>query len=165
MGKLNKRQMIILAVAGLFIFYAIYILFVAKPGTKKGKAIAQQAEFNSFVNSVSNDLMKNGVAGIDAFIVKRAEADWKRNPFLERPVYREWVAKESAAAGSGSAVKIIYSGYVDSGRNKMAIINGLEYRAGEQLEMEGYMLKNITPSKVLIVNRNTGSEITVPIQE
>ncbi len=47
----------------------------------------------------------------------------------------------------------------------MAIINGYEYREGEQLEMEGYVLKKITPSYVLIENKNTGSEIEIPIQE
>jgi hypothetical protein len=41
----------------------------------------------------------------------------------------------------------------------------LEYRVGEQLEMEGYVLKQVTPSKVLIVNKNTGSEVEIPIQE
>jgi hypothetical protein len=33
------------------------------------------------------------------------------------------------------------------------------------LEIEGYVLKRITPSKVSIVNRNTGSEVEIPIQE
>ncbi len=64
-----------------------------------------------------------------------------------------------------SSSKIIYSGYVDSGKKKLAVINGLEYRVGEQLEMEGYILKGITPSKVLIVNKNTGNEMEIPIQE
>jgi hypothetical protein len=41
----------------------------------------------------------------------------------------------------------------------------LEYRVGEQLELDGYVLRQVTPAKVLIVNRNTGSEIDIPIQE
>ena len=74
-------------------------------------------------------------------------------------------ATQGAAGGSSSAAKIIYSGYVDAGIMKIAVINGLEYKAGEQLEMEGYVLKRVTPSKVLIVNKNTGSEVEIPIQE
>ena len=53
----------------------------------------------------------------------------------------------------------------NSGLKQIAIINGLEYRVGEQLEMEGYVLKRVTPSKVLIVNKNTGSEVEIPIQD
>jgi len=47
----------------------------------------------------------------------------------------------------------------------MAIINGLEYRIGEQLEMEGYFLRQITPSKVIIFNKNTGDREEIPLQE
>jgi hypothetical protein len=60
---------------------------------------------------------------------------------------------------------MIYSGYVESGKNKMAIINGLEYRAGEQLKEEGYTLKQITPLKVLIFDKRTGIDLEIPIQE
>ena len=87
---------------------------------------------------------------------------WEKNPFWERQAYREWAAKD----GTGSSQdKIIYSGYVDSGKRRLAVINGYEYREGEKLEMEGYLLKSIKPSRVLIVNKNTGNEIEVPIQE
>jgi len=112
--------------------------------------------------------VKNAEAGMDEYIIARAEADWKKNPFLDRnsSSYKEWASVQRAAAsGSGSAAKIIYSGYVDAGKTKIAIIDGLEYQAGEQLEMEGYVLKQITPSIVLIVNKNTGIEVEIPIQE
>jgi hypothetical protein len=59
----------------------------------------------------------------------------------------------------------MYSGYVDSGKKKMAVINGLEYSVGEQLETGGYVLKKITATKVIIKNRNTGSELEISIQE
>jgi hypothetical protein len=36
---------------------------------------------------------------------------------------------------------------------------------GEQLEIEGYVLKQITPSKVLIFNKNTGNQEEIPLQE
>ena len=47
----------------------------------------------------------------------------------------------------------------------MAIINGWEYEAGQSLDVEGYLLKRVTPSRVLIINRTTGGETYVPIQE
>jgi hypothetical protein len=165
MEKLNKRQIIILIVAVIFVLYAVYELLIATPAARKAKSSAKPVEISSFVSNLNNDLMKDVIAGVDAYIVRRAEADWKKSPFWDKTSYREWTAKGANTAGAGSTAKIIYSGYVDSGKKKMAIINGVEYRVGEQLEMEGYVLKNITPSIVLIVNKNTGSEITIPIQE
>lgn len=161
MEKLNKRQIIILAIAALCALYAAYEFFIARPATQKAKIEATPVQLEFFVNNLNNDLGKYRVAGSDAYIARRAETDWGKSPFWDRDSYREFVGNE---AGSGAA-KIIYSGYVDTGRKKMAIINGWEYEAGESLETEGYVLKSVTPSRVLIVNRNTGGELSIPLQE
>ncbi|OGP90721.1 MAG: hypothetical protein A2031_02850 [Deltaproteobacteria bacterium RBG_19FT_COMBO_43_11] len=163
MAKLNKRQIIILVIAALFVLYAAYEYLIAGPAAKKAKAVANPAQINTFVSDLQSDLIKDVVAGVDAYIIGRAEKDWQRNPFWERSSYKEWAAREGGV-GSASA-KIIYSGYVDSGKKKLAVINGFEYRIGEQLEMEGYILKGITPLKVILFNKNSGSEIEIPIQE
>jgi hypothetical protein len=163
MAKLNKRQISILVIAALFILYAAYEYLISGPAGKKVETSSNTAEINTFVSGLQNDLVKNITAGVDVYIIKQAEADWQKNPFWERHSYKEWAAREGAAGVSAS--KIIYSGYVDSGTKRLAVINGLEYRVGEQLEMEGYILKGITPSKVLIVNKNTGNEVEIPIQE
>jgi hypothetical protein len=163
MAKLNKRQIIILVIAALLVLYTAYEYLISGPAGKKVKAGTNSAEINTFVSDLQNDLIKDITAGVDVYIIGRAEADWQRNPFWERHSYKEWAAREGAAGVSTS--KIIYSGYVDAGKKRLAVINGLEYRVGEQLEMEGYILKGITPSKVLIVNKNTGNEVEIPIRE
>jgi hypothetical protein len=165
MAKLNKRQIIIIAVMALFILYAAYEYLIASPARKKSDQSAKPVEINTFVNEVTADILKNPLAGIDMVIIRRAESDWGKDPFLERTTYKEWATKNTAAGDADSSAKIIYSGYVDAGRKKMAIINGVEYGVGDQLEMEGYVLKSIAPSKVRINNKNTGSELEIPIQE
>jgi hypothetical protein len=165
MGKLNKRQIIILCIAAICVVYALYEYLIASPASKKVITIDKKQEISDLVSGLTNDVIKDAEAGMDAYIIARAEADWQKNPFWDRSSYKEWAAIQGAGGGSGSAAKIIYSGYVDAGKMKIAIINGLEYRVGEQLEMEGYVLKRVTPSKVLIVNKNTGSEVEIPIQD
>ena len=162
MQKLNKRQIVILVVAALFVLYAGYELLIAGPAAKKAKIQAKPVEISSYVNALSSDLSKNKVSDVDAYIAKRAELDWHGNPFWDRTSYREFVGKDAI---SGAGAKLIYSGYVDTGRAKMAIINGCEYGVGESLDVEGYVLKAVAPSSVLIQNRNTGGELSVPIQE
>jgi hypothetical protein len=165
MDKLKKRQIIILSIAVLCVVYAAYEFLIATPASNEVKTNDNPLEISTLVSGLTNDLMKDAQAGMDAYIIARAEADWQKNPFWDRSSYKEWAVIQGAAGGSGSAAKIIYSGYVDAGIIKIAIINGLEYRVGEQLEMAGYVLKRVTPSKVLIVNKNTGSEVEIPIQE
>jgi len=162
MKKLNKRQIIILAVAALAALWAVYELFVAGPMAKKAKLQDKPVTIASFVNAVSEELTRNRIAGVNAAIARSAEREWEKNPFWDRASYREFAGNET---GFGSAAKIVYSGYVDTGRKQMAIINGWEYEAGEELDMEGYVLKSVTPSRVVITNRNTGGELYVPIQD
>ena len=50
MKKLNKRQIIILAVAALFVLYAVYELFLAGPAAKKPQARDGTAPVDTFVD-------------------------------------------------------------------------------------------------------------------
>jgi hypothetical protein len=165
MIKLNKRQIIILVIAALFVVYAVYDYLIAGPASRKSETAVKPVEINSSLSGLTNDLLKDNLAEVNAYIIGRAEANWQNNPFWERDSYKEWAAKEGAIDSSGSSTKIVYSGYVDTGKKKIAVINGLEYRLGEPLEMEGYILKSIMPSKVLILNKHTGTEVEIPIQE
>ena len=162
MAKLNKRQIVILSIAALFVLYALYELLLAGPAAQKAKATAEPAQIDAFVSGLQGDLIRDIVAGVDVHIINKAESSWEGNPFWEKQAFKEWAAKDGAGR---AGAKIIYSGYVDSGRKRLAVINGCEYREGEQLEMEGFFLKSISPFRVLIVNKNTGNEIEVPIQE
>lgn len=162
MKKLEKRQIIILVIAALFVLYALYELLIAGPAAKKAGTAAQPVEIGSFVNTLSADLIKYQAGGVDTYLAKRAETDWGKSPFWERVEYREYAGNK---AGGVAGVKFIYSGYVDTERSKIAIINGVEYQSGESLEIEGYVLKSVMPENVLIENRKTGSQLSVPMQE
>lgn len=165
MAKLKKREIIILVIAALFILYAGYEYLIAGPASKKVKTSTESVNINTSISEMTKDLGKDKITDFDAYVIRRMEADWGKNPFWKKDLYKEWVNREGVAKGNGVLAKIIYSGYVDSGRNKMAVINGLEYRIGEQLELEGYVLKQITPSRVLIFNKYTGNEEEIPLQE
>ena len=162
MKKLNKRQIIILGVAALLVLFAFYELLIARPSAKKVKTEAAPAETASIADTFRSDLTISKISGVDAYIAQRAETEWGRNPFMEANSYREFVGKET---GGGVGAKIIYSGYVEAGQKKMAIINGWEYEAGEALDVEGYLSKKVTPSRVLIINRTTGGETYIQLQE
>lgn len=162
MKKLNKRQIIILTLAALFVLYAVYELFLAGPAAKKPQTQAGTAPVDAFVSELGAELLQQKMVGVDAYIAKNAEIEWAKNPFWEKAAYREFLGKDTVSA---DAAKFLYSGYVDTGRKKMAIINGWEYEAGESLDIEGYVVKHVAPSRVVIVNRKTGEELHVPIQE
>jgi hypothetical protein len=164
MDRLKKREIIILVIAALFILYAGYEYLIDGPASKKVKTSTESVNINTSSTGITKDLGKDKITDFDAYVIRRMEADWGKNPFWKKDLYKEWGNREGVAK-SGVLAKIIYSGYVDSGKNKMAIINGLEYRLGEELELEGYVLKQITPSSVLIFNKYTGNKEEIPLKE
>ena len=164
MVKLKKREIIILVIAALFILYAGYEYLIVGPASKKVKTSTESVNINTSITGITKDLGKDKITDFYAYVIRRMEADWSKNPFWKKDIYKEWVNREGVVK-SGVLAKIIYSGYVDSGKNKMAVINGLEYRLGEELELEGYVLKQITPSSVLIFNKYTGNKEEIPLQE
>jgi len=166
MTELKKREIIILVIAALFVFYAGYEYLIAGPANKKiiTNTGSDSVDINNSITGITKDLSKDKITDFDAYVVKRMEADWGRNPFWKKDMYKAWVNKEGLAKG-GILAKIIYSGYVDSGKIILAVINGFEYRIEEQLEIEGYVLKQIMPSKVIIFNKNTGNKEEIPLQE
>jgi hypothetical protein len=164
MAKLNKRQIIIIIITIVVILYGAYALITGGKKQKDTKEI-NTAEKDNYLSSIAGDLMKNPLSLTDAYVVGRAEADWGKNPFWEKDSYREWAGKDDVKTKENPAAKIIYSGYVDVGKKKMAVINGLEYSVGEMLEIDGYVLKKITETKVVLRNKNRGSDLEVTIQD
>ena len=164
MAKLNKRQIITIIIAIVAIAFGAYALLSGGKSQNDAKE-SNTAGNDNHLSSIAGDLMKNPLNLTDAYIVGRAEADWGKNPFWEKNSYREWANKDNAKTKDDPAAKIIYSGYIDIGKKKMAVINGLEYSVGEKLEIEGYVLKKITAAKVVISNKNKRSELEIYIQE
>jgi hypothetical protein len=107
-------------------------------------------------------------------MIKNAETPWRHDPFFERSSYREWlIPKEpvpvSTAGGASPSPaqkgQFNYTGYVDMGNKKVAIINGSEHAVGDALDVEGFVLNGIYPSRILIYNKETKRTLDVSLQE
>jgi len=168
MPKLTTRQIIILSVMVVAIAYAAYDYFIA-PRVKLDMIDVgeKSARLDTFINEVTTYIPKGSHSASDAYVVSRAEAHWKHDPFYERKSYREWVnVKEPAKAGGGAQkISFNYSGYVNMKDKRMAIINGIEYESGDPLEVEGYVLRGIYQNKVVIENVKSRSKFEVLLQE
>ena len=162
MANLKKREIVIVVIAALFVLYAVYVYLIAGklPG-KKIQPATTTAKVESVTAGMINELDKIKLSDFDKYIIKQTAVDWGKSPFLDRNLYRAWLAKD----GGAGSFKIMYSGYVDAGKHKMAVINNVEYRIGEELKEEGYILKHITPQKVTIYDKRAGNNLEIFIQE
>ena len=169
MPKLTRQQIIILSIMSLVILFAIYDLFVASRSKSEPIDIGKKtSELEAFLTDITSRLPKGSLPAADAYVLRRAETEWAHDPFYERKSFRGWEKRrEQAKTGGGVAqrVSFSYSGYLKVRDKNLAIINGVEYEAGDRLEIEGYVLKRIYPGKVVIVNEKSGAKFDVPLQE
>ncbi|MFA4915121.1 MAG: hypothetical protein WC560_00440 [Syntrophales bacterium] len=169
MPKLTKQQILILSVMAIVICYGAYDFFIASRAKNAPVDMAaKSSDLGAFVSDITAGITGNQLSAVDAYIVSRAETQWKNNPFYLNKYFRDWVTlkgKAEADSGPGSEAKFSYSGYLEMNRKKIAIINGIEYAAGEPLEIEGYVLKEIYPDKVMILNERREAEFAILLQE
>ena len=169
MRKLEKREIVILAITALAILYGVFNFLLGKSVQKPAVSSTLQAEeFKNLVGEITTAMSVGTLSVGEAYGISRAEAEWQHDPFYEKKTYREMLSyKETAKAGKEVKEKIAfnYTGYMEYGGRKVAIINSIEYSEGEKLETPGYVLKAIFPGKVIIENALEKTNIEAFIQD
>lgn len=170
MAKMDKRQTIILVAMGIAVLYAAIDFLTPKPNPSTPGMAQKSAELVTFVADLTSGLGQDRTKNLSTLIFSRAEKEWTQDPFLDAKSLKAWsAAKEPAKKGLAGAaapkIEFVYSGYIETGRKRMAIINGIEYREGENLDVKGYVLTSVSPTGVVIVNREIGATVNVPLLE
>lgn len=141
--------------------YGLYVLLL--PPSKTASTVIpgdQVAEIEKLVADVTDGLNKEKLSEVEGYIIRRAQAPWARDPFYQRPFTETEKVQEME-----EEVPFIYSGYLELGSSRVAIINGRDYQVGEALEESGYKLERILPERVVIVKENLNKKIIIPHQE
>lgn len=167
MKNISKREKIILAVVAIVLLYAVVDVFVLGDGAKSPSAMDQETveshlrDTDALVASVSTNFARSGLAEEEVFIIERAGLPWPRDPFFVG------MPQERAAEVSDDVLltSFTYTGYVVMGGSQVAIVNGVDYRVGEELEEPGFVLQSVTPRHVVIEHVELRQRVTVPFME
>jgi hypothetical protein len=169
MAKLEKRQMIIVGVMGIVILFAAYYFLSPKKKELPVNTTQKASELRTFVSDLTADMATDTTTSLGALVFSRAEKEWTQDPFLDSKSYKAWTqARAAVKEGAGAAekkIEFVYSGYLGLGKKRMAVINGVEYKEGEALDIGGFVLNSVSPTRVVIGNRGTGATLNIPLQE
>ncbi len=162
---MTTREKVIVGLMVLTVGYGV--IEYTLPRRNAGAPLTAPAEgVNAFIAKVA-DTIKGASSEASALVIRKAEAAWTQDPFLE--IRKPQATRPETAPPKDTArgpVNLIYSGFIEIGSRRMAIINGMEYEAGDIVNPGGYTLKSILPAKVLMIATNRdGSPIEVPLQE
>jgi hypothetical protein len=173
---MSKREKIILAVMAVTILYGAYS-FIFDSGSKSTlrRSAVKEVPIQQYVVEVITQLKQADASDVDGYLIQQAKGTLNRNPFYREPdkaevtdaalaaaaAERERREKEQAIAGG----RFSYTGYVEMGSTRLAILNGREFSEGEILNAEGMVLKKISPQAVVIGMPGISDTVTVDIQE
>ena len=159
----------------LTVVYGVYtVFFEGKLGSQGpvnpiGDSTTKLEELNSFITKVA-EASKAGLSEEDKYIIELAETKWKQDPLVnvelrDRPESEIQKAKQVPKAAIPDLV-ISYTGFMQMGDLKFAIINGVEYATGDRLEEGNYVIRSITPRRVVIVSTGPDKKRYVfPLEE
>lgn len=159
--------MIILGVMVIAVLYGAYELLWTKKKGAPADLAQKTSDLNTFVTGLSVGIGAEKDA--TALIFSRAGKEWTQDPFLDSQSQRAWAQARTAAqtaAGIGEKkIEFVYSGYLGLGKRSIAVINGMEYKEGEALDIAGFVLRSVSPARVVIENRGTGATLNIPMQD
>jgi len=167
---MSKREKIIVGLMAAAILYGGYnFLFSGSGGGKKKSYGKPQVAVNEFVADLIKRIQGADNTRTDAEILSKASAQWQKDPFLvvkNSEDAEEEGPQELEILDRGELIgSFNYSGYMEMGKNKLAIINGMEYQEGDQLNIQGTALKTISSGAVHIYVDAKKGVIVVPIDD
>jgi len=170
---MTNREKIIVGLMLLTVVYGVYTVFFESKGSSEPVAAmgsTQELEnLNVFITKIG-DAVKTSLSTEDQYIIERAETEWKQDPLISvnltnKPESEIEKSKEITKV-SIPDLKVSYTGFMQMGDKILAIINGMEYSAGDQLEQGDYMVRSITPNQVVIVStRDSKRRFVFPLEE
>lgn len=164
---MTTREKIIVGLMVLAVVYGVYTIFFSAPSEDvafKSGGDKELEALNSFITKVA-DKTKSGLSKEQAYVLQRAQTNWKQDPLIqiqpklsrEEEENRKPLVLES---------KIVYTGFLQMGDKRLAIINGIEYEVGDKLQPSGLVVQKIDSNHVVIgssVKKN--KQVILPMEE
>ena len=163
---MSRREKIILALMALAVLYGGYSFL----GTSdEGQAPVQESRnleaLNAYVLGIAGSMPQLSLSDKDKYVMASAVARWPDDPFLQTRAPEAQAAAEIEETISLEQFDATYTGYVEMNGKRLAIINGREYAPGETLEVSGYVVRRIEPTKVELGKTGSGKTVSIPIEE
>jgi hypothetical protein len=160
---MTTREKIIVGIMLLTVGYGAVELFLPRTQPVTPLTVQSTEGLNAFISKVA-DAVKAATSDASALVIQKAEASWKQDPFMV-------IRKAQTIAAEKSSPKepvrplpaMTYSGFLEIGSKRLAIINGMEYEAGDKLSVGGVTIKSVLPNKVIMTSSQ--GEIVLPLQE
>lgn len=153
---MTRREKIILAATGLVAVIGLGSVLtggdpVPKAGSPAPAASAQGAQIRD--NALA--MVRQATPGkVEAALLAAIDKPWSEKVFYEKSLEARGTAKPAAMPR--------FTGYVELGSGRLAVVDGYEYQAGDTLEGGGYKVLAVSPDKVTLESLANGQKLELP---
>lgn len=155
---MSSREKFIVGLAAVALLYGLWSLLGSGPETVDEPVGSKSAATIAMVQEVLKD--EPGDEKAVARVIANAQMPWLNNAFLLAGfVPEKRVGRDDLDEIQAEAKGIVYSGYLEMGGERIAILNNTEYRAGESVE--GFLVHEISPAKISLSRNNQKYEIVL----
>jgi len=164
---MTTREKIIVGLMVLAMVYGVYTIFFAGPPEETAFKTGGDKELetlNLFIAKVA-EKTKNSLSNKQAYVLQKAQTDWKQDPLLQ---IEPEMSPDEIEAHQPLVLesKILYTGFLQMGDKRLAILNGIEYEIGDRLDPGGLIVREIYPNHVVIGSPDVKSKkVILPMEE
>jgi hypothetical protein len=168
---MSRREKIILGVMAVVVaIVGLLFLLDQKTGAPSAEKAPSVEETRAYAAQITTRLAEVKESESDApYILRQAVEPLRQDPFINRALLEKLQDRNVQQVAPRIDIdqsKFKYSGFLESGSNRLAVIDGLEYQEGEMIEQEGgYIIKEINKNKVVIGLENSPSTVEIPLEE
>lgn len=157
---MTAREKIIMAVTGIFITWGGVTYFrplISPAVVSEGETVT--AAERAFVERSREQLSVSRLTDAERYVLETAQAEWTNSPPARGESVKVFHPKPHRPAD------YIYTGFVNMGTERFAIINGHEYRRGEVLKNSAVVVDVIAADHVVLLFENGNKRETVSFQK
>ncbi len=186
---MTRREKIMIGMAGVAAIAAVVILMLPTGSSRPVTAVGAPGSVSSSLAGATGGTGATGLAGglppgaeapgpivelarktlaeavitpSQLYVLDAAVRQAAPNPFHPVQGKGEGGADTGGKDGKSAAHDIAYTGYVAIGNSVLGILDGLEYRVGETVADTGYVVKSITPGKVVLASPGDVTDREIP---
>ncbi len=154
---MNKRERILLVVMSVALVAGGLSVVSDLSKRKSGKAGSRAVDLGvrAFADTQRAALAAVRLTPGEKSALDRAAGTWAESPFIDRV--------GGIRTGEGAVSEFRYTGFMQFGESRLAIVNGREYRTGETITATDFIVETIEPNQVILV-AGKGRRVTIPLQ-
>lgn len=150
---MSRREKIILAITAVV---AVLGLWIGLGGQGiKGPAVPAASDEAGKAGIILASLKDTAMAPDEFSLLAAIGSPWPAKAFYDKP-FAQHEAKP--------VMQPRYTGYVELGTGKLAVVDGMEYQVGDALESGGYKVAAIAPDQVVLESLGNGQRLTIPYE-